>query len=936
MAVTGAERAEPQASELHDVFISYSRADGGFVRDLQDALSARGRRPWVDWQDIAPTAEWMAEIEGAIDQADAVVYVLSADSVSSRVCSKEIEHALSANKRIVPILYRSVDGEAVPETIAKLNWIMATDGDLEGVVDKLILALDTDLERVRAHSRLLVRSREWEAGANKALLLRGSELSDAEALIGSSTDPAPTPDQTRFVVASRKAATGRQRGAIAIATVVALVAATLGVFAWNQRGQAIDQRDRAERAQRLAEHQTRIADSRALAVQATSVLKEQPDLAALLSVEAARTAPTAEALQAMHVVAQDTGWMARVLRAQSDVIFGLAFSPDGSLLASGSYDGTITLWDPRTGARVRGPFEANKYVQTLAFSPDGKLLASSGDRTVILWDPATGERVGQFDGPASTVYHVAFSPDGHTLGALVADGTIWRWDVASDETIGTPIRSPHGRFWDMAFSPDGRSIASSGTDGAVRLWDVTTGAQIGDPLLTHGGLVAAVGFSPDGGTLASTDGGGRVALWDPATGHLRATFRVSTDPLNDLAFSPDGSVLATGSDDGHVRLWDPRTRSEVGGTLAGQEGGTESLAFSPDGSLLASGSKSGNVVLWGPIGVHRSTRADVFAVDVSSAGIMATGDGFGVVSLWSPSGEPVGQPLKYRGTYVNTLGFSPNGRELAVGYSDGSVILWDPSTGKRRGAPLVAGTRGEMVIAFSLDGELLAAGSANHLVTVWDVSTRRMVWQQPVPATGFKGVQNVAFSPDGTLLASSDFGGKVRFWEPRSGEVAAQPIASSHVGDLHGLAFAPDGSLATGSVDGTISVWDPRSGKRIAGPLHDGTSTVTSLDFSSDGTVLASATQDGHVILWNAKAWQQIGAPIPGHGPVWSVRFSPEDRSVAWGASAGSTYILGEVTWSSEVKTLGARLCLVAGRDLTHAEWRKYLPAEPYRSTCPA
>ena len=108
----------------------------------------------------------------------------------------------------------------MPEWIGKLNWIVATAGDLPDAVDTLIGALDTDLDRVRAHSRLLVRAREWDTrGDDKALLLRGSELSEAEALIGTDADPAPTPDQTRFVVASRKAATGRQRGVVGIATV---------------------------------------------------------------------------------------------------------------------------------------------------------------------------------------------------------------------------------------------------------------------------------------------------------------------------------------------------------------------------------------------------------------------------------------------------------------------------------------------------------------------------------------------------------------------------------------------------------------------------------------------------------------------------------------------------------------------------------------------
>ena len=163
-----------------DVFISYAREDQAFVRRLTEALAARGKKAWVDWADNPSTAEWMAEISAAIDATDTYLVVLSPDSAASRVCAAELEAALEANKRIVPVLAREVDETGPPDAVARLNWVTFTDG-FELAVSKLVEALDTDLDSVKAHTKLLVRAREWdEASRDPAKLLRGGDLDRAE------------------------------------------------------------------------------------------------------------------------------------------------------------------------------------------------------------------------------------------------------------------------------------------------------------------------------------------------------------------------------------------------------------------------------------------------------------------------------------------------------------------------------------------------------------------------------------------------------------------------------------------------------------------------------------------------------------------------------------------------------------------------------------
>lgn len=147
---------------MADVFVSYARQDLPFVRRLTAALQARGRTVWVDLEGITPSARWLAEIRTAITEADTVV-VITPDSVTSEICRIELDCAVEASKRLDPILARETPVEGVPSALAELNWLSFLDGtDLEAGVDRLVEILDTDLDRVHLHTRLLTQARAWE------------------------------------------------------------------------------------------------------------------------------------------------------------------------------------------------------------------------------------------------------------------------------------------------------------------------------------------------------------------------------------------------------------------------------------------------------------------------------------------------------------------------------------------------------------------------------------------------------------------------------------------------------------------------------------------------------------------------------------------------------------------------------------------------------
>lgn len=191
---------------MSQVFISYSRKDKSFVEQLSEALTQLKRDIWVDWNNIPPTAKWLQEIYEGIEAADNFVFVISPDSISSEVCKMEIDHATQHNKRFIPLIFREVKASKLPDPIATHNWIdFRLVSDFQKSFDKLLSAIDTDLEYVRTHTQILLKAQEWSTyGKDRSYLLTGSELSLAEQWLLRSTDkqPQPTPLQQEFIGSS--------------------------------------------------------------------------------------------------------------------------------------------------------------------------------------------------------------------------------------------------------------------------------------------------------------------------------------------------------------------------------------------------------------------------------------------------------------------------------------------------------------------------------------------------------------------------------------------------------------------------------------------------------------------------------------------------------------------------------------------------------------
>ncbi len=496
------------------------------------------------------------------------------------------------------------------------------------------------------------------------------------------------------------------------------------------------------------------------------------------------------------------GKLLRKFQAQQSEVHCLAFSADGKWLASGAgRTGEVRLWNVADGKQVRVLGGHAGWVWSVAFSPDGKFLASVDSTTLRLWDPATGKELHRRAGPQKEIRCVVFSPDGQTLatsGWESWDRTILLWDVVSCKFIRRLLGHDDGVL-SVAFSPDGKTLASASRDNTIRLWDTESGKQK-DPSLGHQAPIEAVAISPDNKLIASGGRDHTIHVWDHATGKpLRSVERWLVGPvpikrltISGLAFSADSKRLVSAAET--VRLWGLTTGKELR-EFRGDQNSFSSLALAADGKTLAAGSRSGRIFLW----------------NLADKGQMTL------------EGQNSLQP-------IYSLAFSPDGKTLASGgANDRFLRLWDLTSGN----------------------EIRQMGKHD-----WPVS-------------------GVAFSPDGYALAAcSDFG--VHLWEPVTGKERWHFKANDRI---KCLAFSPDGrTIALGGDDAIVWLVDVVTGKEVGKrPGHRG--RISALAFAADGKTLVSGSWDTTALIWDTSDLAR--------NRLQAVKLEPKRLEVFWTILAG-------------------------------------------------
>lgn len=560
--------------------------------------------------------------------------------------------------------------------------------------------------------------------------------------------------------------------------------------------------------------------------------------------------------------AHTKGFVSLIAVEGTGLLSKVVFSPDGTRIAAGDWDGKAILWDINTETAL-ATYIHKDYINSITFSPNGKFIAiSSRDATATLWDIETGTACFTITHQGS-VTSTTFSPDGRFIATGSGDATATLWDIDTEEIRWTftherqeksvTFDSEHiqtfntGGIGYIAFSPDGRYLATAGQrmDCTTILWDVETGEQLW--CVTHEKPIDAVGFSPDSTFMATHYSDGTTSVLRVVDGILipgvihegkwigREKRNLPIDHHEDgsgrrVQFSPDGKHLAGLREAvNSITLWDVDTGENIK-TLKGSGGRGRSLAFSPEGHCFGLGCTAypeyDTIELWDEEKHASFTHsALVDTVAMSPDGMcLATGGRDKTVKLWHVETQQCFQTLSGHIGRILSLAFSPDGTRLVSGGGDNSEMrkhadgrttffssgdspvdqtakVWEVATGKNI-ATLESSwmVRG---VAFSPDGKCLATGTTKT-VTLWCTKT----WQ-PIVTLDTVIFESFEFSPDGSRLV---IGGtwpeqRIQIWNVETRELIVE--LSGHKSDVESFAFSPDCRLlASGGFDGVIYLWD--------------------------------------------------------------------------------------------------------------------------------
>ncbi|OAI47710.1 hypothetical protein AYO44_09105 [Planctomycetaceae bacterium SCGC AG-212-F19] len=461
----------------------------------------------------------------------------------------------------------------------------------------------------------------------------------------------------------------------------------------------------------------------------------------------------------------------------------LAFTGDGTSIATGTWDKTITLYDVVTGEKVREFGGVKQPAYAFAISADGKVLAAAcTDGTIRGIDIKTGGQAFQLK-PDVRVHHLTFSPDGKSLAmagrivegqrSIEGDGI---WDVAT----GKRLHSLPTLATRLDYTPDGKTLLVSDGGGAVRLFDPETGKEL-RPAAGHRGLVLSVAFSPDGKTLVSEGDDRSIRWWDLKTGKQTSHSEGYCISLTShLAFSADGELLASRTDDKTIALRDAQT-GKIIRELSGHPGFIYPVAISPDRKTVISAERDGPAIVWNAETGEVIRRLEHPFPQHGGECVALSGDGALLAVAKQSRVAPFAGPHEYvildtaagkerlRSTITNTTSpavivFSPDKKSLIVGTFGGIVCVLDLGTGKER-LRFQGDDFAVQCLAVSPNGKLIAVTGSkweNNRIRIFDAQTGKRL--REYPAHGYQ-LYALAFSPDSTLLASGGADSNILLWD---------------------------------------------------------------------------------------------------------------------------------------------------------------------------
>jgi WD40 repeat protein/tetratricopeptide (TPR) repeat protein len=889
--ITASEAAKGQLGT--EVFISYSRKDGDFARQLNLALQEAGKTTWFDQESISTGVDFEKEIFKGIASSDNFVFVISPDAIQSDYCEREVNYAASQHKRFITILHRETDPTIMPKALRVINWIDFANSSFEKSFLELVQAIELDREYAHQHTVLQQRATEWNENSQCSdFLLNMTACVNAEQWLKTATEeqkqPKPTTLQQHFIQQSRKAIDAAEQkarkrrniifsavtGGMVFAMILALFAFIQMEEAKKQEQLAIEakqeveeQKNEALRTQSLllsdlARQQTEKGDAAngiLLALEALPKDMSQPNkpyvapaekqLYQAVSKLRERTTLTGSQRSIFfHLALSPDGQHAvtasKEKRQQTAVLFGhqnrvwfAEFSLNGQKVVTASQDKTARIWNAITGEPLLILYGHQGNIWSAKFSPDSqKIVTASEDMTARLWDANTGQQLAVLIGHKSIIKYAEFSPDGRHIVTASEDNTAGLWDTKTGELI-TVFAGHSASIWYAIFTADGQRVITASGDKTARLWDVRSGELL-RIFSGHENLVYRITISPDQQRIATVSYDKTVRLWDINFDKEPIILQGHEDKVWNADFSPDGQQIVTASEDKTARLWDSNTGQQLA-VLSGHIGTLTDAKFLMNGQQIMT--------------IGRDT-----------------------MRFWEVN--PL-KPLLVLSGHTDTINhsiFSHDGQQIVTASKDNTIRFWDANTGKRLNV-LKGHTANVTYVELSPNGQRLLSVSKDKTARLWDMKTG----QQLVVFKGHeKRVRHATFSADGLRVVTASDDQTARLWEANTGKPLL--VLEGHTGKVVRVAFSPDNQrIATASWDNTARIWDAHTGKALFTLSHK--HKVEKVTFSPDGQQVLTASADWTARLWNVQNGQQIVMFAHRHA-VWHAAFSPDGKHVITGS----------------------------------------------------
>ena len=895
-----------------DVFISYSRRDKEFVQILHSALVDSKYKAWIDWQDILPTTDWWKEIEAGIEAAHTFIFVISKDSVTSKYCRKELDHAFKHNKRLIAILRRrDFSQEDISPKLSQYQWLMfQVEDDFDTSFVTLVETINTDLEHKKTHTRFEMRAIEWrQSDKDFSLLLQGSDLEKAEqwllqASVGK--EPKPTELQGEYIAASRKASVNRQRTLIGVlGSLLVLAVMGSGVALWQfgkaNRASALAemQRKDAELSRRAEVRQRQVAEQKQREAEEARTAEVEQRRQAQLAQQQAEEGEAKARRQAEIAKTQTKIALARRLAAQGGQVLNQPsyLTARNVLLAIEAMKRSLELRITsvaadqalRQGLNLLGEAHhilenssnrmhmGTRYASKSIQNHDERFVAIQDTRdTVKIIDISTNEQVGHLEFPTNVSLHalgnngeyIAVSPeDSRRLEIFHVESRQKILTTSMDLLAVSGSFSQSNRYLAISFETFG-TTQESVIDVPIRIWDLQNGLEATRIIFSPPSL-SLLKFSDDEDYLIIDDlAKERISFWrtnsNSQVPSLQTNYSiggVSSDLENDLMamFTHD-----LPSSESSLIVWSIDKQEVISKKTAYLQ--VKSIAFSEN---------IGGFIVAGMDNDHKN-----------------------IARILEIQSERIIQEIKFAGDSIEWIILGNNGEYAVIaGYSN-------------------------------------TTPSKMKLVEVWNVLSKSKIRTIRSEALDESVINDITLSPQSEFISITNvqMDSDSFVWNLLDGHFLSAILDVESIGSATAFSSVDDSGkyIAIGNLrHHSARIFDLKTANEISSINHD--DVITSISFNKDGSHFATSSVDGSARVWNVVSGQEVSRVNFGE-EVDKVQFSLDGKYLITTLSGDNNSRINIDLWRP--KDLIEEACSRLHRNLTYEEWAFFIGDEPYRKTC--